>query len=132
MRWNIPWSNARQVFLTARMVVNDPCLFASASEEELVCNRPRNRLLRLPARMTIPRGEIREVRMEPQQPKEAWIGAAIGAGAGAAAAASNSRTSPGAHAFFGALGGAGVGALVGATVPVFQVIFRRGKLIYKR
>jgi hypothetical protein len=147
---NMPWSNARQVFLTARMVVmavvpvnlkrriissmvgvlflgssahaqtgawqavenlrpgthisvktqhNYPCLFASASEEELVCYRPRNRLLRLPATITIPRGEIREVRMEPNQAKEAWIEAAIGAGAGAAAAASNSRTSPGANAF---------------------------------
>ena len=83
--------------------------------------------------LRILRSEILEVRRLPQpnQAKDAWMGAAIGAGAGATVAASTSRAAPGANAFFGALGGAGFGALVGGIVPIFQVIFQRGKLIYK-
>jgi hypothetical protein len=109
------------------------CSMEGATDDELVCEGHQPRSLRL-STLTIPRSEIQEVRMLPQpnQAKDAWIGAAIGAGAGATAAASNSRTSRGANAFFGALAGAGFGALVGAMVPVFQVIFRHGKLIYKR
>jgi hypothetical protein len=108
------------------------CSLESATDDELVCEGHLPRSLRL-ATLRIPRSEIHEVRRLPQpnQAKDAWIGAAIGAGAGATAAASNSRTSPGANAFFGALGGAGFGALIGGAVPIFQVIFQRGKLIYK-
>ena len=107
-----------------------PCFFASATEDELVCNGP-DRLLRLPPRMTFSRGEIREIRMGPNQAKDAWIGAGIGTGAGAIAAGTGSRDYPGFHAFIGGLAGAGVGALVGATVPIFQEIFHHGKIIYK-
>jgi hypothetical protein len=42
------------------------------------------------------------------------------------------ETYKGVHAFFGGLAGAGLGALVGTTVPVFQIIFQRGKLICKQ
>jgi hypothetical protein len=82
--------------------------------------------------MTFSRRDIREVRKVPNQAKDAWIGAGIDAAAGAtAAAASNSRNYPGFHAFVGGAGGAGAGALVGAMVPIFQLVFRRGKLIYR-
>jgi hypothetical protein len=69
---------------------------------------------------------------QPNQAKDGWIGAGIGAGAGAIAAGTGSRTYKGVNAFFGGLAGAGLGALVGATVPVFQIIFQRGKLICKQ
>jgi len=100
---------------------------------ELIFERHLPRSLRM-STLRILRSEILEVRRLPQpnQAKDAWIEAGIGAGAGATVAARTSKTSPGANAFFGALGGAGFGALVGGIVPIFQVIFQRGKLIYKR
>ena len=109
------------------------CSVEGATDDELICEGHLPRSLRV-STLRIPRSEVHEVRRLPQsnQAKDAWIGAAIGAGAGATAAASDSRTSRGANAFFGGLAGAGLGALLGATVPVFQVIFRRGNLIYKR
>ncbi|HKV63245.1 MAG TPA: hypothetical protein VJO16_15140 [Candidatus Acidoferrum sp.] len=79
--------------------------------------------------MTFSRRDIREVRKEPNQAKDAWIGAGIGAAAGATAAASGSRDYPVFHGLVGAAGGAGVGAL--AMVPIFQVVFHGGKLIYR-
>jgi hypothetical protein len=109
-----------------------PCSFLSATEDELSCEVPENWRLSLPAQMTFSRVEIREIRKEPNQVKDAWIGAGIGGAAGAAAAASTSRSFPGFHGFVGGLAGAGAGALVGATVPIFQVLFHGGKLIYKR
>ncbi len=104
------------------------CSLESATEDELVCKVPEHRLSRLPPRITIPRGEVREVRLAPCQAKAAWIGAGIGAGVGAAVGASTGTGSRGAGASMGALAGALVGGVVGATVP----IFRRGKIIYKR
>jgi hypothetical protein len=106
------------------------CSVEGTTEEQLVCEVRQPRSFRTTT-LTIPRAEIHEVRTLPNQSKDAWIGAGIGAGAGAVTAASTSRTARGANAFFGALGGAGVGALVGGMVAVFQVIFQRGKLIYK-
>jgi hypothetical protein len=107
------------------------CSVEGTTDEELVCEVQKRRSLGTSTIM-IPRAEIREVRVLPNQAKEAWIGAGIGAGAGAIAAGAGSRTYKGANAFFGGLAGAGLGALVGAAVPVFQVIFRRSKLIYKQ
>jgi hypothetical protein len=109
-----------------------PCIFVSATDDELSCDFPQRWRLGLPLRRTFPRREIREVRKEPNQAKDAWIGAGIGAGAGAVAAAAGSRIYPGFHAFFGGLAGAGGGALVGAMIPVFQVVFHGGKLVYRR
>ena len=108
------------------------CSVEGATDDELVCEVHPARSLRL-STIRIPRSEIHEIRMLPQpnQAKDAWIGAGIGAGAGAITAGTGSRTYKGVNAFFGGLAGAGFGALVGATVPVFQVIFQRGKLIYK-
>ena len=106
------------------------CSVANASEEELVCEVRHPRSFQT-FTLVIPRAEIREVRTLPNQAKDAWIGAGIGAGAGAIVAGTNSRTYPGVNAFFGGLAGAGGGALVGAIVPIFQVVFRGGKLIYR-
>ena len=107
------------------------CSVEGANDDQLVCEVQEHRSLRT-STLTIPRAEVREVRVLPNQAKDAWIGAGIGAGVGAIVAGSASRASPGANAFFGALGGAGLGALVGAMVPLFQFIFQRGKIIYKR
>src|SRR5437879_7032281 len=90
------------------------CSVEGATDDELICDGHLPRSLRM-STLRIPRSEILEVRRLPQpnQAKDAWMGAAIGAGVGATVAARSSKTSPGANAFFGALGGAGFGALVG-------------------
>jgi len=129
------WRAVQDLQPGARIVVKTehryPCLFLSATEDELFCDVPQHWRLGLPPRMTFSRRKIREVRGEPNQAKDALIGAGIGAAAGAAAAGSNSRNYPGFHAFIGGLAGAGGGALVGALIPVFQVVFHGGKLIYR-
>lgn len=106
------------------------CSVEGATDDELICEVGQRRTLRT-STIRIPRSDIREIRVLPNQAKDAWIGAGIGAGAGAIAAGTGNRTDKGFYAFFGGLAGAGIGALVGATVPIFQVIFRRSKLIYK-
>lgn len=110
------------------------CYLESATEDELICRVHARRPFRMVS-VSIPRSEIQEVRKlpNPNQAKDAWIGAGIGAGAGAISAGTRSKSAPGANAFFGGLAGAGLGALVGATVPIFQVVFfRQGKLVYRR
>ena len=129
------WRAVQNLRPGARIMVKTqhryPCVFISATEDELFCDAPQHGRLGLPLGMTFSRREIREVRTEPNQAKDAWIGAGIGAVAGAVVAGTNSRTYPGFHAFVGAAGGAGAGALVGAMVPIFQVVFHGGKLIYR-
>ena len=109
------------------------CSIESATDDKLVCEGHLPRSLRL-FTLIFSRSEIREVRLlpNPNQNKDAWIGAGIGAGAGAITGASKSSVAPGANAFFGALAGAGFGALVGGSVSIFQGIAQRGKIIYKR
>lgn len=112
------------------------CSVEDVTDDELICGT------RTPFRevtLTIRRSEIREIRIapHPNQAKDSWIGAGIGAGAGAIAAGTTAaqapgRNYPGFHAFVGGLAGAGSGALVGSIVPIFQVLFQRGKIIYKR
>jgi hypothetical protein len=108
------------------------CSVESVTEDNLICvtHLPRSSRLFV---LTIPRSEIREVRLlpHPDQAEDARIGAVIGAGAGAIANASATTGPRGANALFGGLAGAGLGALIGAFVPVFQVAFQRSKLIYK-
>ena len=107
------------------------CSFENASNDQLVCEVPRHGTLGRRS-VAILRSEITEVRRLPNQAKAAWIGAGVGAGAGAVLGASTSKTSRGANAFFGGVAGAGLGALVGGIVPIFQVLFHHGKVIYKR
>jgi outer membrane lipoprotein SlyB len=104
------------------------CFVEYATQDELVCKVPESRLARLPSTMTIPRGQIREVRLLRSQAKDGWTGAAIGAGVGAAVGGGTGTGSRGARAFVGVLGGALIGSVVGTMVPIFQ----RGKIIYKR
>jgi hypothetical protein len=130
------WQAVKNLQPGARIMVKTqhrhPCIFVSATEDELFCDVPRHWRIGLPAGMTFSRREIHEVRTMPNQAKDAWIGAGIGAGAGAVIAGTGSRTYPGVNAFFGGLAGAGPGALVGAMVPIFQLAFHGGgKLIYR-
>ena len=130
------WRTVKNLQPGARIIVKTqhrhPCILVSATEDELFCDVPRHWRLGLPAGMTFSRREIREVRKLPNQAKDAWIGAGIGAGAGAVIAGTGSRTYPGVTAFFGGLAGAGPGALVGAMVPIFELAFHGGgKLIYR-
>jgi hypothetical protein len=109
------------------------CSVEGATDTELFCEVHVRRSLRT-STLSIPRSEIQEVRVlpNPDQAKDAAIGAAIGAGTVATDAAINAGVARGAYVFFGGLAGAGIGALIGASVPVFQVIFQRSKLIYRR
>jgi len=110
-----------------------PCIFVSATDYQLLCDVPHYWRLGLPSTMTFLRRDIREVRKEPNQAKDAWIGAGIGAGVGAGLAVSNNNGGyPALQGVFGGAAGAGAGALVGATVPIVQLLFHRGgKLIYQ-
>ncbi len=109
------------------------CSVEAATNEGLICQGHLPRSLRV-STLIISRSEIRELRMlpHPNQAKDALIGAGIGAGAAALVAGTGSRSYAGVNAFFGGLNGAAGGALVGGMVPIFQVIFQRGKLIYKQ
>src|SRR6266481_7543 len=93
------WQAVKNLQPGARIIVKTqhryPCIFVSATEDELFCDVPRHWRLGLPAGMTFSRREIREVRKLPNQAKDAWIGAGIGAGAGAIMAGAGSRTYPG-------------------------------------
>jgi hypothetical protein len=91
------------------------CTFENASQDELTCEGVHPRVTRQPSRISIPRREIREVRLPPNQAKYGWIGVGIGAGVGAAGG------------LVGVLGGAAAGGILGTMVP----IFRRGKVIYE-
>ncbi len=107
------------------------CLVENVTDDELVCgtHAPFRSIT-----LMIRRSEIREIRVapHPNQAKDAWIGAGIGAGAGAVLGGTQSRDYPGFNAFVGGLAGALPGALIGGMVPIFQVVFQRGKIIYKR
>lgn len=108
------------------------CVVEGVTDEELLCEAHVPRSFRMNT-LVIHRREIQEVRIlpHPNQTKDMWMGAGIGAGAGAVVAGTNSGAYPGVHAFFGGLAGALPGAIVGGMVPIFQVIFQRGKIIYK-
>src|SRR5256885_10043809 len=66
------------------------------------------------------RAEIREVRTLPNQTRDMWIGAGVGAAGGAVTAGLTAKSYPGVSAFFGGLAGALPGALVGGIVPIFR------------
>lgn len=132
------WQAVQSLQPGARLLVKAQhrylCYLEGATDDQLICEVHAHRSFRLVS-VSISRSEIQEVRKlpNPNQSKDAWIGAGIGAGAGAVSAGTKSKSAPGFNAFFGGLAGAGLGALVGATVPIFQVIFlRHGKLVYSR
>jgi hypothetical protein len=103
------------------------CHFEQATEDQLECKTVMV-IAGRPSSVTIPRGEIREVRLEHSLAKHAWVGAGIGAGVGAAVGAGTAEVSPGFGAFVGGLAGVALGAFFGSLVSVF----RRGKTIYKQ
>ncbi|HEV2195866.1 MAG TPA: hypothetical protein VGR55_09795 [Candidatus Acidoferrum sp.] len=107
------------------------CWAENVTDDELVCeaHTPLKAVT-----LVIRRSEIREIRIlpHPNQTKDMWIGGGIGAGAGAIAAGTRGGNYPGVDAFFGGLAGVLPGVIVGGIVPVFQVMFQRGKIIYKR
>jgi len=129
------WKSVENLAPGTRIIVkaqrNYLCGFEGVIDDQLVCETRKPRSFSTIS-VNIPRADIREVRTLPDQAKSAAIGAGIGAGAGAVLAGSSSKASPGANAFFGALGGAGFGALVGMIVPVVRFAIHRGKVIYKR
>ena len=109
------------------------CMLITVTDDELYCEAHVPRSFRL-ITLAIRRSEIHEIRISPHpnQTKDLWIGAGIGAGTGAIAAGTTSRDYPCAHAFFGGLAGSLPGAIVGGMAPIFQVLFQRGQIIYKR
>lgn len=135
--WNIVKSLMPGTRISVKTQHRYRCSVENGTDDELYGEVHVPRSFRV-IRLLIRRSEIRELRIapHPNQAKDAWIGAGIGAGAGAIAAGTmaaeaNGRNYPGFPAFVGGLGGAAGGALVGGTVPIFQVLFERGKIIYK-
>ena len=112
------------------------CDFEYATDDKLVCTVYRRRPFGSPtsSAITISRAAIREVRTlpDPDLDRGALIGAGIGGGTLAVAAAINGGPNRGVAAFFAFLAGAFVGYIVGGMVPIFQVMFQRGKVVYKR
>lgn len=109
------------------------CLYEGATDDRLICEIKKRRSFQR-ITINIPREQIREIRMfaNPDQGKDALIGAGIGAGAGAIAGGTSGKPDPGIHAVLGGLAGAFVGFLVGEGVPIFQLALHRSKVIYKR
>ena len=109
------------------------CTVEGATEEQLFCWVHKRRPFHLIS-IAIPRVEIREVRTLPlpNQSRDMWMGAGVGAAGGALTAGLTSKSFPGVNAFFGGLAGALPGALVGGTVPIFQLLIQHGHLIYKQ
>lgn len=136
--WNIVKSLTPGTRISVKTQHRYRCSVEDVTDDELYCEEHVPRSYRM-ITLAIRRSEIHEIRTapHPNQTRDAWIGAGIGTGAGAIAAGTmaaeaNGRNYPGFHAFVGGLGGAAGGALVGSTVPIFQVLFQRGKIIYKR
>jgi hypothetical protein len=72
------------------------------TSRERVCQPRGARIVPIPLPAGFPRAEIREIRLEHNQLKDAWIGAGVGGGL--------------------------AGALIGSSVPIFhhkQVIYKR-------
>jgi len=105
-----------------------PCTVDRVTSDALFCERSRPFLVPIRVPSSFSRAEIREVRLEHNQSKDAWIGAGVGAAAGASLGAASNHVSRFGGGLFGGLGGGMVGALVGATIPIVhhkQVIYKR-------
>ena len=107
------------------------CTVEGATEDQLFCWVHQRRSFHLIS-VAIPRAEIRDVRTLPNQTRDMWIGAGVGAAGGAVTAGLTAKSYPGVSAFFGGLAGALPGALVGGIVPIFQLLIQHGHIIYKQ
>ena len=104
------------------------CTLDHATSDTFVCQSCSHRIVPIPMPPGFSRNEIREIRLEHNQSKDAWIGAGVGAVAGISLGASSNSASRGAGAFFGGIGGGLAGALLGGAGPIFhhkQVIYQR-------
>lgn len=125
--WQVVQKLKPETLISVKAGERYSCSFQKATLDALTCRPVLHRLTKQPATLTIPRREVRQVRLEPNQAKHGWIGAGIGAGVGAAVGASRSTGPRRGRWIAPALGGALVGGVIGLMVS----IFRRGKIIYK-
>lgn len=116
-----------------RFWVHNRCIFESATDDVLVCERVLYGTARLyiPPEAVYRRKLIQEVRLEHSDASNIAVGALIGGGVGAALGATGSGDrSVRARADLGFLvgsGGAALGGLIGRDFPI-----RHGKVIYRR
>lgn len=129
--WNVVKSLIPGTRISVKTRHRYRCLVEDVTDDEIVCgaHSPFKSI-----RLAIRRSEIHEIRISPHpnQTKDMWIGGGIGASAGAIAAGTRGGNYPVVDVFFGGLAGVLPGVIVGGMVPVFQVIFQHGKIIYKR
>jgi len=113
--------------------LHNRCVFESASDDVLVCERVLYGTSRLfiPPEAVYRRKLVREIRLEHSDASNIALGAAVGGAVGGAlgAAASgdtHTRARVGAGLLVG-MGGAAIGGLMGRDFPI-----RHGKVIYRR
>lgn len=104
------------------------CTVDHVTPDALVCQPHGSRIVLIPMPASFPRADIREIRLEHNQSKDAQIGAGAGAVTGASLGAASNSASKIAGGFFGGLGGGVAGALIGATVTIVH----HKRVIYKR
>jgi len=104
------------------------CTVDRVTSDSLVCQPRRAGIVPIPIPASFTRADIREIRLEHNQSKDAWVGAGVGAVTGASLGASTNRVSRVTGGFFGGLAGGMAGALIGATVPIVH----HKEVIYKR
>lgn len=116
-----------------RFWLHDRCIFQSANEDVLVCERVfygTSRLL-IPPEAVYRRKLVREIRLEHSDASNIAFGAAIGGAVGGALGAAGSgdthpRAGLGAGLLVG-MGGAAIGGFIGRDFPILH-----GKVIYRR
>ena len=113
--------------------LHNRCLFESANEDVLVCERVLYGTSRLfiPPEAVYRRNLVREIRLEHSDASNIAVGAAIGGAVGGALGAAGSgdtraQARAGAGLLVG-LGGAAIGGFIGRDFPI-----RHGKVIYRR
>jgi hypothetical protein len=112
--------------------LHNRCLFESANEDVLVCERVLYGTSRLfiPPEAVYRRKLVREIRLEHSDASNIAIGAAIGGAVGGSLGAAGSgdthaQARAGAGVLVG-LGGAAIGGLLGRDFPI-----RHGKVVYR-
>jgi hypothetical protein len=126
--WQAVENLKRGTRITVKARHRVPCIFKTATDDELVCKPPRLFFILGPAEARFDRQTVREVRIQRNRENDGWIGAGIGAGVGGAVGAHTGSAPRGGGAIVDALLGAFLGGMVAGAVPIFH----HDKTIYRQ